>query len=138
MTDREKQSRFVKLQGQLIAWAYDNGYELTEGEGYRTNEQALIYSLDKPRLNALIAILKSNAFYDLAQTLEDNRAGAGVKLSYHGKRLAVDFNVFKNGVYLTDTKDLDPLGTFWKSLDPLCRWGGDFKKPDGNHFSYGE
>lgn len=29
MTLREKQSKFVRMLGQLIFWAYDNGYELT-------------------------------------------------------------------------------------------------------------
>ena len=42
-----------------------------------------------------------------------------------------DFAIFKDGVCLTcgastqqllDT--LRPLGTFWESLDPHCRWGG--------------
>lgn len=27
------------------------------------------------------------------------------------------------------------LGTYWKSLNPECRWGGDFMKRDFNHFS---
>ncbi len=43
--------------------------------------------------------------------------------------------------YLTDSEAHRPFGTFWKSLHPLCCWGGDFKdaqgrpKPDGNHYS---
>lgn len=34
MTPREKQSRFVKCIGQLIVYAYENGYELTFGDTY--------------------------------------------------------------------------------------------------------
>ncbi len=43
--------------------------------------------------------------------------------------------------YVTDTAKYAALGSFWKSLHPDCRWGGDFHdskgapKPDGNHFS---
>lgn len=58
--------------------------------------------------------------------------------SYHYKRLAADLNLFINGVYLTKTIDHEPLGKYWKSLDPKCSWGGDFKRKDGNHYSYGE
>ncbi len=43
--------------------------------------------------------------------------------------------------YETSTEKYHLLGQFWKSLHPLCSWGGDFHsadgtaKPDGNHFS---
>lgn len=53
--------------------------------------------------------------------------------SLHKKRLAIDLNLFKNGKYLTETKDHHPLGEYWESLHPLCRWGGRFA--DGNHYS---
>src|SRR6185295_3736121 len=54
----------------------------------------------------------------------------------HAKRLAVDFNLFKDGQYLVKSDDYKFLGDFWKALNPLCCWGGDFKPvPDGNHFS---
>jgi hypothetical protein len=50
-------------------------------------------------------------------------------------RLAVDLNLFKNGQFLTDSEAHRPLGDYWKSLHPDCCWGGDFSKPDGNHYS---
>ena len=56
--------------------------------------------------------------------------------SFHYKRLAVDFNLFKDGVYLTKTEDHAMLGEFWKSIGGT--WGGDFTRKDGNHYSYGE
>ena len=56
--------------------------------------------------------------------------------SFHYKRLALDLNLFKDTVYLTETVDYTPLGIFWESLGGT--WGGRFKHPDGNHFSYGE
>jgi hypothetical protein len=59
----------------------------------------------------------------------------GSENSLHKIRLAVDFNLFKDGVYLTKTEDHLPLGLFWESLDPQCSWGGRFKNPDGNHYS---
>ena len=60
----------------------------------------------------------------------------GFKESCHGIRLAVDFNLFKAGKYLDQTADHRLLGEYWKSLHNLARWGGDFKKPDGNHYSF--
>jgi hypothetical protein len=103
----EKQRRFVRLIGRLIEWAYANGYELTFGDAYRTPAQA-----------------EANA-----------AAGIGIAKSLHTQRLAVDFNLFREGVFLTASEDHRPLGEFWKSLAPDTRWGGDFSKPDGNHYS---
>lgn len=54
--------------------------------------------------------------------------------STHYSRLAVDFNLFKDGVYLTDSACHAELGEYWKTLHPLARWGGDFG--DGNHYSF--
>lgn len=51
--------------------------------------------------------------------------------SLHYSRLAVDFNLFKDGVYLTETSDHLPLGEFWEAIGGS--WGGRFN--DGNHYS---
>ena len=108
MTLGEKQRLFCRLVGKLITWSYDNGYELTFGDAYRTPEQAA-----------------ANA-----------AAGKGISRSLHTLRLAVDLNLFVHGEYRTDSESYKALGAYWKSLDPWCCWGGDFHKPDGNHFSY--
>lgn len=108
MTLGEKQRLFTRLVANLIEYAYQNGYEITLGEAYRTPEQAA--------LNA--------------------KAGRGIANSLHGMRLAIDLNLFKNGVWLTASEDHKPLGDYWKSLHPSCCWGGDFKpNADGNHYS---
>ncbi len=108
MNLRDLQSLHVKLTAQLIDWAYAHGYELTWGETLRTKEQA-----------------EANA-----------ASGAGIKNSLHLVKLAVDLSLFKNGVFLTNKSDYQPLGDYWKTLHPLCRWGGDFTpKPDSDHFS---
>lgn len=56
--------------------------------------------------------------------------------SYHYKRLAIDLNLFKDGRWLKLTEDHLPLGEYWESNGGT--WGGRFKSPDGNHYSYGE
>lgn len=56
--------------------------------------------------------------------------------SFHYRRLAIDLNLFRDGRFLTTTEDHAPLGHFWESLGGT--WGGRFKKPDGNHYSWGE
>lgn len=109
----QKQWLFSLLLAKLILFAYDNGYNVVGGEWQRKQAQADI--------NAAL--------------------GSGIKNSIHLKSLAVDLAVFLRGAYLKDSKDYAPLGEYWKSLHPLCRWGGDFKdaagasKPDGDHFS---
>lgn len=102
------QRLFMRLVPKLINWAYDNGYELTLGDGYRD-----------PRVFGEVGVVK----------------GYGHKSSCHKSRLAIDLNLFKNGVFLQLSSDHAPLGAYWKSLHPLCRWGGDFSTPDGNHYS---
>ncbi len=105
---RQMQSLHVRLVAKLIEWATANGYELTWSETYRTPEQAMINAAN----------------------------GAGIVHSLHLVRLAVDLNLFKDGALLTTVEDYRPLGDFWKTLDPLCRWGGDFTtRPDSDHFS---
>lgn len=55
----------------------------------------------------------------------------GRKTSLHKSKLAVDLNLFKDGVYLTTTEDHRPLGEKWESMGGS--WGGRFN--DGNHYS---
>lgn len=57
----------------------------------------------------------------------------GFKNSNHTRRLAIDLNLFKDGHYLSSTESHRPLGEYWESLHPMCRWGGKFG--DGNHYS---
>lgn len=105
MTLSEKQQLFTKLIAQLILWADEKGLRLTFGEAYRTPEQAA--------LNA--------------------KSGKGIANSLHTQRLAVDLNLFKNGIYQTDSAAYKELGLYWESLGGA--WGGRFSRPDGNHFS---
>ena len=97
-------AQFTLMASKLIIWAYDNGYELTFGDAYRDKRVSKESVGDKSYFH---------------------------EWSYHCKRLAVDFNLFKNGVYLTKTEDHKPLGEFWESIGGT--WGGRWK--DGNHYS---
>lgn len=103
----DQQQLFMRLLPKLIDAAHELGFEVTAGELYRTPEQAA--------LNAA--------------------KGSGIKNSLHTKRLAVDLNLFRRQMLLTDSADYAALGKVWKTLHPLCRHGGDFSKPDGGHFS---
>ena len=58
----------------------------------------------------------------------------GHQSSCHGIRLAVDLNLFKDGRYLTDTADHEPLGLWWKEQHDAASWGGNWG--DGNHYSF--
>lgn len=104
MTLRQKQSAFAKLVGHLILQAYAMGYEITLGEAYRSPEEALRLSKSKK----------------------------GIKNSLHTQKLAIDLNLFKNGVYLSSTESHRPLGEWWESQGGT--WGGRFD--DGNHYSF--
>lgn len=101
----QKQRRFTRMLAELILEAYSLGYEITFGEAYRPPETAALYARD----------------------------GRGISNSLHTSRLAVDLNLFRNGTYLTDSKDYLPLGEIWEKMGGA--WGGRFSRPDGNHFS---
>lgn len=108
MTLSERQQEFAWNVSHLIEKIMCDGYRCTFGEAYRTPEQAA--------LNA--------------------KKGIGIVNSLHCKRLAVDLNLFKDGVYLADTESHRPFGEYWESLHPSNRWGGRFK--DGNHYEMQE
>lgn len=101
---REKQSLFVHMTALLILHAEQLGYELTEGDGYRD-----------PRVFGKMGIKK----------------GYGRAKSAHKQRLAKDYNLFKNGKWLSKTADHKPLGEYWESIGGT--WGGRWN--DGNHYS---
>ena len=59
--------------------------------------------------------------------------------SLHHVGLAQDVDLYLKGVYLTQSEDHEPLGTWWEEYGvahglPLV-WGGNFLHPDGNHYS---
>jgi len=73
----------------------------------------------------------------------DPRAPYGSKSSSHRRRLALDLNLFKNGIYLKDAQSHLPLGEFWESLGGI--WGGRFGDDpvtpaiegyDANHYQW--
>lgn len=100
------QGEFTQLIAKLIEYAYAQGYTMSFGEAWRTPEQAQW----------------------------DAEHHTGIVHSVHIDRLAVDFNLFKNGVYLDGTENHRPLGEWWEKQHPLARWGGRFN--DGNHYSF--
>ena len=84
---------------------------------------------------ALLILYAYELGYEI--TLGDAWAKTGHKDgSFHYKRLAIDLNLFKDGKFLTETKDHETLGLFWESLGFQCVWGGRFTNPDGNHYQY--
>lgn len=104
----QRQELFMECLFKLGAWLIAEGYKVRGGELQRD-----------PRV---------------AQMNDVN--GTGISNSLHIDKLAIDLNVFKNGKWLSDTADHAPIGAKWKSLHPLCAWGGDFSgKKDGNHYS---
>lgn len=67
----------------------------------------------------------------LGDAYRDSRCDYGHPQSLHRIRLAIDINLFKDGVFLTETADHEPIGLWWESIGGS--WGGRFN--DGNHYS---
>jgi len=104
----KEQAEFAKNVATLIFKMSQPPYSCTLGEAWRTKEQAEIYA----------------------------KQGIGIKDSLHCKRLAIDLNLFIDGVYATDGEAHKPFGDWWESLSPFNRWGGRWG--DGNHYEQAE
>ncbi len=103
----ELQQLFARDTVLLFKFIHESGYSFTYGEAMRSPEQAAIYA----------------------------KEGKGIIDSLHCQRLAIDINIFnKNGEYLDKSEDYKMFGSFWENLCPSNRWGGCFKRADGNHF----
>lgn len=103
-----EQWAFLQDVCKLVEKAKELGFVVTAGEMYRTAEQQKIY-LSTGR----------------SKTMASN----------HLRRLAVDFNFFKDGKLIWDKATIAPLGGYWESLHPKNRWGGNFKSlVDVPHF----
>jgi hypothetical protein len=103
----QTQFEFAALVPRLIDQAHAMGFEVTLGDAYRD-----------PRVHGVLGV----------------KLGYGHPRSAHKQRLAVDLNLFKDGVFLADTEAHRPLGEWWEQVHPLARWGGRFH--DGNHYSF--
>ncbi len=105
---RDKRVRFTASVAGLINHAVRLGYQPALAEVLRGHEQAIAYA----------------------------QQGLGTMNSLHISGLAVDLILYSaEGAYLDKTEDYRPLGEWWESLGPDYRWGGRFKRADGNHYS---
>jgi len=100
----QAQFKFTRLVPRLIDQALAMGYEVTLGDAYRD-----------PRVFGEVGVSK----------------GYGHSKSAHKRRLAIDLNLFKDGVFQATTEAHTPLGEWWESQGGT--WGGRFS--DGNHYS---
>jgi hypothetical protein len=102
-----KQELFASLLPRLITYAIKQGYGVRPKELLRPKEMADIYAA----------------------------RGSGIKNSLHCKGLALDLVLAKGGIPLWDKESYRKVGDYWQSLNPLCCWGGNFRRRDAFHFS---
>lgn len=104
----QEQAIFAQNVAHLINYIFQQGYQCSLGEAWRTSEQA---------------------DWDVQHHI-------GIKNSLHCERLAIDINLFDmNGHYLGDLSSYEKFGVYWESLHPQNRWGGRFEPlVDMDHF----
>lgn len=106
LTLGQKQELFATLVPRLLDHIHSLGYQTRLGDLFRD-----------PRVFGAVGETK----------------GYGHAKSAHKNKLALDVNLFLDGVFLQDSESHAVFGAYWESLHPLCRWGGRFN--DGNHYS---
>lgn len=108
MSLSDHQAAFLLDVCKLIPFATSLGFKVTGGELQRTIDQQKLYvSQGKSR------------------TMD----------SKHLKKVAIDLNFIRDGKLIYIKEDLAPIGAYWESLNPLNRWGGNFKSfVDMPHF----
>jgi len=116
MTLREKQSMFATKIAELILWVN--------------------LGCDDPLSQTRFAVTLGDAY-------RDPRCPYGSKSSKHRRRLAVDLNLFIDGVYRTDADSHKRIGEKWESMGGIWggRWGDDPATPmiegrDANHYEW--
>ncbi len=107
----EQQFIFNYNLSLLLDFLRNKCYKFKIGEAFRTKEQAEIYAKRKQ----------------------------GIVNSQHCDQLAIDITLFKfeDGKYkaINEPDQYRNAGNYWKSLNPVNRWGGDWKSPeDPYHF----
>lgn len=105
----EKQREYVRCLGLLFQFVYSHdSWAFSLSEGYVGDTDARDGDRDSPHL----------------------------KGGCHDFRLALDLNLFINGIWIKDGghKAWTAIGEFWEGTHPLARWGGRFN--DSNHFSF--
>ena len=103
-----EQSKFLLDACKLIEFATALGWTVTAGELYRTLAQQEIYFKEGK-----------------TKTMQSN----------HMRRLAIDLNFLKDGKPVWDKASLQEIGSYWETMNPKNRWGGNFKSlPDTPHF----
>jgi len=120
---------FIRLLGLFYTWLYpwakEKGYRVSLGDAYRDPK----FSWEN--LGEVLKILANKYCYFH-------------NWSFHCLRCAQDINLIRTDGTLAQTKEeYQPMGDKWKSLDPMCEWGGDFSAhsnspSDSDHFSYKE
>jgi hypothetical protein len=128
MTTGQKQELFMRLLPRLIDKAHEMGFEIRGGDLFRD-----------PRLHGQLGEktvmhwLQSWAISAFKGAKAKGYSGYGHYKSAHKNKMAIDLNLFKDGVFLQNTEDHRELGEWWEQQHELARWGGRFN--DGNHYS---
>ena len=121
----EKQIHFRNMLAVFLTWAIAEGYQFSIGEVWRPGKLKFACPLCKKEFEFLL----QNVYVYMGRSRR--------KHSRHQDKLAFDIFLLKAGEFITDPEAYEPLGDFWKSLDPKNRHGGDFKElSDPFHFEF--
>jgi hypothetical protein len=122
----DRQFLFTKLLARFLQEVFSRGHAC------KLRETGLLWNRSSKVVGARVR------FKDAVHSTPQSQYGG-----LHYMQLATDVDLFVwqpdsgSWDYIRDTEHSawQSMGEFWESLDPLCKWGGRFKNPDGNHIS---
>lgn len=111
---QQKQFTFCKMLGELIVWAYQQGYSCQIGDAWRSTDKLYVPGGHEGFDDDLQYSYQELLFYNKKSKLTQGK---------HNDRLAIDFVIYKDGKALTG-EEHRPIGEKWESMGG--RWGGRF------------
>jgi hypothetical protein len=126
---------FTRCLGQLLLHGNEQGMQLIACEVLRS-PQAATWNAEHCAVHVDGVRCERTLAHSVHAESGHRFSPIGVGKSVHLSGLAVDLYVIVLRKISNEEAPYANLARYWKTLDPIARWGGDFKSKDLGHYSF--